>query len=80
MKVTHMSIRSSPATLAIVGRDGRPVREANWLRRAVQLVTVWHQRARQRAHLRSLDERMLKDLGLGRADVELEVRKPFWHP
>ncbi|MBX6321735.1 MAG: DUF1127 domain-containing protein [Rhodospirillaceae bacterium] len=38
------------------------------------------ERARQRHALQSLDDRMLKDIGLTRADVEREVRKPFWRP
>jgi uncharacterized protein YjiS (DUF1127 family) len=35
-------------------------------------------RARQRRALLGLDDRMLKDIGLTRADVEGESRKPFW--
>jgi len=38
----------------------------------------WQSRASQRHHLASLDQRALGDLGLARADVEQEIRKPFW--
>ena len=39
---------------------------------------TWHQRARERQALDQLDAHMLHDIGLSRADVEHEVRKPFW--
>lgn len=38
----------------------------------------WHQRARQRAALRALNDRMLRDIGLSTADVQREASKPFW--
>jgi uncharacterized protein YjiS (DUF1127 family) len=38
----------------------------------------WQDRARQRRRLSELDDRMLKDIGLTRADVHREVEKPFW--
>jgi uncharacterized protein YjiS (DUF1127 family) len=38
----------------------------------------WFERARQRRHLGELSDHMLKDIGLSRADVEVEVAKPFW--
>jgi uncharacterized protein YjiS (DUF1127 family) len=41
-------------------------------------VLDWFERARQRRHLGELSEHMLKDIGLSRADVEVEVAKPFW--
>ncbi|MGF1625144.1 MAG: DUF1127 domain-containing protein [Alphaproteobacteria bacterium] len=37
-----------------------------------------HSRHRARLHLQTLDDRMLKDLGLSRADVSRESSKPFW--
>lgn len=38
----------------------------------------WQVRARERRQLASLSERMLRDIGLTRADIEGECRKPFW--
>ncbi len=43
----------------------------------VHLVT-WQNRVRERKHLASLDDRMLRDVGLSRVDVEREASKPFW--
>jgi uncharacterized protein YjiS (DUF1127 family) len=67
--------RTSHATLA--GLTARP-----WLAERVggifDLLLTWHERARQRRHLRSLDDHMLRDIGLSRADVEGEAEKPFW--
>ena len=41
-------------------------------------VVSWQQRAMQRHHLSGLDDRLLKDIGVTRADVESEISKPFW--
>jgi uncharacterized protein YjiS (DUF1127 family) len=47
-----------------------------------QSITValqeWWERNRQRRSLGRLDDRLLKDIGLSRADVEHELSKPFW--
>lgn len=55
---------------------------AQWLRHvAVRLFTTlleWQERARQRRQLPQLDDRMLRDIGLSRADVSREAGKPFW--
>ena len=48
------------------------------LARLFELVLIWQERDKQRRALAELDARMLGDLGLSRADVEREVRKPFW--
>jgi uncharacterized protein YjiS (DUF1127 family) len=37
-----------------------------------------HTRSRERSVLRALDDHMLRDVGLTRADVYREVSKPFW--
>ena len=47
--------------------------------RGVRTLLTWQERDRQRRALAQLDARMLKDIGLSRAEVDLELRKPFWH-
>ena len=73
------SIRTSRATLAGLSATSR-LSVAGRVGRAVDLVLSWHERARQRRRLRSLDDYMLRDIGLSRADVEGEADKPFWLP
>jgi len=46
----------------------------------VQFVGYWRTVTRQRRHLSRLDDRLLRDIGLTRLDVELESSKPFWRP
>ena len=38
----------------------------------------WHERARQRRQLCELDDRLLRDIGVSRAEVEHEMALPFW--
>ena len=45
---------------------------------ALTLAYAWGERRRQRRALQRLDDRMLCDIGLNRADVEFEASKPFW--
>lgn len=74
------------ASAAFVAPQTRsPVREPGQALRRVVLhiittLRTWQERACQRQALRRLDERMLRDIGLTRADVEIEVNKPFWKP
>jgi uncharacterized protein YjiS (DUF1127 family) len=44
----------------------------------LELLQDWSARARERRMLLQLDERMLKDIGVTRADVASEAAKPFW--
>lgn len=41
-------------------------------------LAMWVARARSRRQLLALDDRLLADIGLTRADVHHEARKPFW--
>ena len=47
---------------------------------AVALATMlaWFCRARQRRHLRQLDDRLLRDIGLTRDEVRRETAKSPW--
>jgi uncharacterized protein YjiS (DUF1127 family) len=46
--------------------------------RLVDTLLDWQERARERRHLSGLDDHLLRDIGLSRADVDHEVAKPFW--
>jgi len=49
------------------------------LRRSANRIHRWAQRAEQRRQLREMDEHMLKDIGLSRADVQrIAGRRWFW--
>jgi uncharacterized protein YjiS (DUF1127 family) len=41
-------------------------------------VVQWQERARSRHLLQQLDDRMLRDVGLSRCDVDRECAKHFW--
>jgi uncharacterized protein YjiS (DUF1127 family) len=38
----------------------------------------WRRRSRDRAQLARLDDRMLADIGISRAEAEFLANKPFW--
>lgn len=50
----------------------------DWLARAWATVSCWVARSRSRSVLATMNERMLRDIGLTRADVVMETRKHFW--
>jgi uncharacterized protein YjiS (DUF1127 family) len=47
-------------------------------RRVLRTLREWRRRARDRSQLAQLDDRMLRDIGLSRADAEFLSNKPFW--
>lgn len=47
-------------------------------RSLLDLILEWQDRSQQRRRLAEMGPRMLKDIGLSRADVWQEVHKPFW--
>jgi uncharacterized protein YjiS (DUF1127 family) len=54
----------------------RPAR--NRSARVFASLREWRRRARDRAELAALDDRMLADIGISRADAEFLANKPFW--
>jgi uncharacterized protein YjiS (DUF1127 family) len=50
----------------------------NWLCTLVVGFFKFEDRSRQRRALAALDDRLLRDVGLSRADVEREYNRPFW--
>jgi uncharacterized protein YjiS (DUF1127 family) len=53
------------------------IRPNNIFGKVVETVLAWRARARERAELVALDDRMLKDIGLTRSDVYREYHKAF---
>jgi uncharacterized protein YjiS (DUF1127 family) len=45
---------------------------------ATTSLVIWQERLRERHTLAALDDRMLRDMGLSRSDVDAETRKGFW--
>lgn len=46
--------------------------------RIFDVLMLWQERRRERRSLAMLGEHMLKDIGVSRADIDLEMRKNFW--
>ena len=47
---------------------------------SLDVLRTWQQRSQGRRALLQLDEWLLKDNGLSRAEAAREARKPFWRP
>jgi uncharacterized protein YjiS (DUF1127 family) len=77
-----MFMKSEVSTPAASAGRVAPIEYASGARRAIGAIVegllLWHDRAAERHALRNLDDLALKDMGLSRADVEREARKPFW--
>ncbi|GEM_PF-558065 len=48
------------------------------IRRGLVTLREWRRRSRERYQIAALDDRMLKDIGISRADAEFLSDKPFW--
>lgn len=76
MRATDIVI-THPNTRSTIGHS-----DTRWMPEFVLsgLKAAWHgmERFRQRRALSQLDDRMLRDIGLTRLDVEQEITKPFW--
>ena len=55
-----------------------PGRVAGLFAAVGERLSVWYERSWSRAQLARLDDRMLADIGLVRADLVLERDKPVW--
>ena len=48
------------------------------LSKSIDTLLLCLQRCRERRMLAELSDHMLKDIGVSRADIDVEVRKKFW--
>jgi len=81
-------VRVAPMVMTTAMHDGpsggleMPARArapmAEMLEAVLDRLSVWSERSRQRRRLADLDDRLLRDIGLSRAEVELECHRPFW--
>ncbi|MCW5752681.1 MAG: DUF1127 domain-containing protein [Alphaproteobacteria bacterium] len=55
-----------------------PASRPGLLVRFFDRLLTWQDRARERAALASLDERMLKDIGISRHEAEREAARTGW--
>ena len=46
--------------------------------KAFDVLLLWLQRRRERHKLGALGDHMLKDIGVTRADIDIETHKMFW--
>ncbi|MFC6672332.1 DUF1127 domain-containing protein [Marinobacterium aestuariivivens] len=51
-----------------------------FFRRLFEILRRAAERSRSRRQLQMLDDHMLKDIGISRADAVREADKPFWRP
>ncbi|HVH74031.1 MAG TPA: DUF1127 domain-containing protein [Stellaceae bacterium] len=64
---------------ASYGRPRHAPRVAKgWMIRALATVREWRRRAKGRGELRRLDDRMLSDIGISRAEADFLSQIPFW--
>ena len=73
MRTEHWMQTNGAATRGAFGHD-----LLGWLTRAVDVLLAWQTRAAERGQLAAMDDRLLRDVGLSRSDVERERSKPFW--
>jgi uncharacterized protein YjiS (DUF1127 family) len=76
--MTTIKNSAPTATIEGLGQGGFSGRLVQVLGSFFDLLLEWQDRAAQRAHLAALDDHALRDVGLSRADVQMEVDKPFW--
>lgn len=80
MNTTHSTLIGTTGTSAALGRGVRSALTfaSGAIFAMVDRVTLWLDRIEQRRHLASLDDHLLRDIGVSRTDVQNEVAKRFW--
>ncbi|NIA70481.1 DUF1127 domain-containing protein [Pelagibius litoralis] len=78
------TISKPPVPLGRLDRRESPIRRrfgalpGVWLLGILDLLATWQERSSDRSRLAGMDDRQLGDIALSRADLEPEIRKPFW--
>ena len=76
MKAAILELYNSPVLESMYGPadDAGESGRAGWF----ATLTIWQKRYADRRRLLELDDRLLLDIGLSRAEVIAEASKPFW--
>ncbi len=51
---------------------------AHVLGRVYRTLQIWRLRSEHRRHMVTLDDRLLRDIGISRIEAQIEAAKPFW--
>ena len=81
MNLSLKNIEFDPCAENGIGAFVAPAPRARFagvLRRLGQRVVAWQERARMRRGLAAMDDRLLRDIGMTRAEAHREYDKPFW--
>lgn len=73
----HELVTREPLYRTVAPPDRRPP-SFRLIRRVTAALERWRQRQEQRRSLALLSDRLLRDVGLTRDDVERELEKPRW--
>jgi uncharacterized protein YjiS (DUF1127 family) len=77
MSPGHAAFTGKPLYEGLAPLGLRPS-AGRFLARIGRVLSRWHERSNQRRQLQGLSDHLLNDLGLNRADVEVEGQKRFW--
>ena len=77
MNTEHWMQTSGAAARTRFGSRWRQEAVAGLIK-AAEILLAWQTRAAERSQLAAMDDRLLRDVGLSRSDIERERVKPFW--
>ena len=78
MTATHFQPRSAACSQAATGHRTALDDLGDAAQSVVATLRAWRRRMRERDQLSRMDDRMLADIGLTRADAKYLSDKPFW--
>ncbi len=76
--MTAIPLESAREQFAEARQGSARQRAGAGARRVLAMSRDWCRRARDRASLGALNDRMLADIGISRANAEFLANKPFW--
>jgi uncharacterized protein YjiS (DUF1127 family) len=76
--MTAIHFENAGGSIAGRGRHSVPHLTSNAVGRLGARLHDWRRRAKDRAQLAALDDRMLADIGITRAEAQFLSDKPFW--